>query len=139
MEQNKALGLISIARKAGKIEFGEEPTGAAARARKARLIVVACDASEHAVRRVRNYVAGTKQPWLRLPYTKAELGGAMGKPDCAMAAITDVSLAQAFVQALGEPEKYAPLLQQLDIRVQRVRQRAKEEKAHSKHVRHGSK
>lgn len=139
MEQNRALGLISVARKAGKIEFGEEPVGAAARARKARLILVAADASDHAERRVKSFVAGTKQPWLRLPFTKAELGGAMGKPDCAMAAITDVSLAQAFVKALGEPEKYAPLLQELDARVRRVRQRAKEEKAHSKHVRHGSK
>lgn len=139
VEQNKALQLVSLARKGGKIEMGEEPVGAAARAGKARLILLASDASDHAVRRVKSYVSGTKQPYITVPFDKDTFGGAMGKPACAMAAITDVRLALAFVRALGENEKYQTLLTDLETRTQRVNQRAKEEKAHQKNIRHGKK
>ena len=42
-----------------------------------------------------------------------------------------------FVKTLGEPEKYADLLQELDERVKRVEKRRAEEKAHRRNVRHG--
>ena len=41
---DKALNYLSLARKAGKLELGEEPVGAAARAQHARLVMVATDA-----------------------------------------------------------------------------------------------
>lgn len=135
MEQNKALQLISIARKGRKIELGEEPVNAVTRASKARLVIVACDASDHAVRRVRSFVAGTKQPYLTVPFEKDVLGGAMGVSSCAMAAFTDVRLALAFVKALGEDGKHAALLADLEQRSKRVAQREKEEKAHHNNVR----
>lgn len=135
MEQNKALQLISIARKGRKIEMGEEPVNAATRACKARLVLIASDASEHAVRRVKSFVAGTKQPYLKVAFDKDTLGGAMGTSSCAMAAFTDVRLALAFVKALGEDEKHAALLTDLEQRTQRVVQREKEEKAHRNNVR----
>ena len=72
-----------------------------------------------------------------LPYTRDELGDALGTTSCAIAAITDVQLALAFVKTLGEPEKYADLLQELDERVKRVEKRRAEEKAHRRNVRHG--
>ena len=56
-----------------------------------------------------------------------------------MAAITDVALARAFVNALGQPEKYAELLADLDRRVERVQQRRREEKAHRNNIKHGKK
>lgn len=135
MEQNKALQLISIARKGRKIELGEEPVNAATRAVKARLVVVASDASDHSLRRVRSFVAGTKQPYLVVPFDKDTLGGAMGTTSCAMAAFTDVRLALAFVKALGEDEKHAELLADLEHRSERVVQRVREEKAHRNNVR----
>ena len=42
---DKALQYLSIARKGGMAELGEEPVGAAARAKKARVIFVAQDAA----------------------------------------------------------------------------------------------
>lgn len=135
MEQNKALQLISIARKGRKIELGEEPVNAATRASKARLVIVADDASDHTVRRVRSFVSGTKQPYLTVPFDKDTLGSAMGTTSCAMAAFTDVRLALAFVRALGEDEKNAALLEELEHRAARVAQREKEEKAHRSNVR----
>ena len=134
MEQNKSLGLLSLARKGGNIVLGEEQAGAAARASRARLMLLASDAGGHTVRRAKSFVAGTL---LTLPYTRDELGDALGTTSCAIAAITDVQLALAFVKTLGEPERYADLLQELDERVKRVEKRRAEEKAHRRNVRHG--
>ena len=139
MEHNRSLGLLSISRKGGNIVLGEEQVGAQARAGRARLMILASDAGGHTVRRAKSFVAGTAQPLITLPYTKDELGDALGTTSCAIAAITDVRLAQAFVKTLGESEKYAQLLQELDARVKRVEQRRAEEKAHRRNVRFGKK
>lgn len=139
MERDKSLGLLSISRKGGNIVLGEEQTGAMARAGRARLLLVASDAGAHTVRRAKSFIAGTVQPMLVVPYTRDELGDALGTTTCALAAITDVRLAQAFVKTLGEPEKHAELLRDLDVRVQRVEKRRAEEKAHRYNVRHGKK
>lgn len=139
MEQNKALSLLSLARKGGNLGLGEEAVGASARAQKARLIVVASDCSDHSLRRVKGFVAGTKQPWLQTAFTKAELGDALGVTSCAMAAITDVRLAFAFVKALGDCEQHAELLADLENRSERVKKRQQEEKAHKNNIRHGKK
>ena len=139
MKQNRTLGLLSISRKGGNLTVGEEQVGAVARAGRARLLLVASDASDHTVRRARSFVAGTAQPMLIVSFTKDELGQALGVSSCAIAAITDVRLAQAFVKTLGEPEKYTQLLKDLDVRVQRVEKRREEEKAHRYNVRHGKK
>ena len=45
MEQNKSLGLLSLARKGGNIVLGEEQAGAAARASRARLMLLASAAT----------------------------------------------------------------------------------------------
>ncbi len=139
MEQNRSLGLLSISRKGGNIVLGEEQVSAVARASRARLVLLAADAGAHTVRRAKSAVAGTAQPMLTLSFTKDELGDALGTTSCAVCAITDVRLAQAFVKTLGEPERYAALLQELDVRVKRVEQRRAEEKAHRYNVRHGKK
>ena len=51
---DKALGLLGLARKARYVELGEEPAGASCRSQKARLLLVASDAGEHTVRRARS-------------------------------------------------------------------------------------
>ena len=140
MEQlNKALNLLSLARKGRRIEVGEEPVGATARAGKARLIVIASDASGHTVRRVQSFVSGSEQPYLQIPYNKDALGQAVGRTSCAIAALTDAQLALAFVKALDEPEHYAQLLETLQTQADRVVKRRKEEKAHQKNIRQGKK
>lgn len=139
MEQNRSLGLLSIAKKGGNIVVGEEQVGAVARAGRARLMILASDAGDHTYRRAKSFVAGTPQPLLQVPFDKDTLGDALGTKVCAIAVLTDVRLAQAFVKTLGEPEKYAGLLKDLDVRVQRVEKRRAEEKAHRNNVRHGKK
>ena len=136
---DKALNYLSLGRKAGRIELGEEPVGSAARAHKARLVLVAEDAGDHTWRRAKSFVAGTEQICLKVPFTKDQLGMAIGRTSLAIAAFTDPAMALAFVKALGDPRKYADALASLDKRTQRIQQRQKEAKAHEKNVRFGKK
>lgn len=136
---HKALNYLSIARKGGLIELGEEPCGGAARAGHARLIVVASDASDHTWRRAKSYVAGTSQQCVKIPFTKDELGQAVGRSSLAMAALVDPALAFAFVKALEGPERYRETLEELDKKSKRMRQRQDEEKAHQRNKRMGKK
>ena len=129
---DKALNLLALAHKAGRVELGEEPAGAAARANHARLMIVASDASDHTWRRAKSFVSGTDQPCLRVPFTKDQAGMMVGRTSLAIAAFTDPSLALAFVKALGDPEKYGSVLADLQERSDRARKHEKEQKAHLK-------
>ena len=134
---DKALNYLALARKAGRIELGEEPAGAAARAQKARLIVVAQDATDHTWRRAKSFVAGTGQQCIRVPFTKDEIGQAIGRTSLALAAFTDPALALAFVKALPQQEKYKDALEDLSGRTKRVLARQAEERAHQRNKRMG--
>ena len=134
---DKALNYMSLARKAGLIELGEEPVGAAARAQKARLVVVAKDAGDHTWRRAKSFVAGTAQVCVHTPYTKDEMGQATGRTSLAIAAFTDPAMAAAFLKALPQQERYSEELKALEDRAQKARQRQKEARAHHKNKRMG--
>ncbi len=134
---DKALNYLSLARKGGKAELGEEPVGAISRTGKAYLVLVAKDASDHTWRRAKSYVAGTKQQCIRLPYTKDELGMSIGRSELAIAALTDAALALAFVQALGKPAEYAATLEALEDKVKKLKQRQSEAKAHERNKARG--
>ena len=134
---HKALNYMSLARRGGRIELGEEPCGAAASAGHAKLIIVASDASLHTWRRAKSYAAGTDQQCLKVPFSKDELGEAIGRSSLAMAAFTDPALALAFVKALEQREEYQEVLENLELKTKRVRQRQTEAKAHQRNVRTG--
>lgn len=136
---DKALNYLSLARKAGFAELGEEPVGAAARALHAHLIVVAADASDHTWRRAKSFAAGTRQQCLRLPYSKDEVGMAIGRTSLAIAAITDPALALALVQALGQPEANKAVIDELQAKTLKAKKRQTEAKAHQRNVRKGKK
>ena len=134
---DKALNYLGLARKAGLAELGEEPVGGAARALHARLVIVACDASDHTWRRALSFVAGTGQQALRVPFTKDQLGFAIGRQELAIAAFTDAALAASFVKALPQTEKTAQVLEALNEKVRQAKQRQKEAKAHQKNKQFG--
>ena len=136
---DKALNYLALARKAGIAELGEEPVGGAARAGKAYLILVAKDGSDHTWRRAKSYAAGTQQQCVRLPYTKDELGMAIGRQELAIAAITDPAMALSLVQSLPQQEQLAEVIAVLSEKVQKQKQRQQEAKAHKKNVARGKK
>ena len=103
MPMDKPLSYVALARKAGRIELGEEPVGKAAQVGKASLVLVAGDASEHTWRRARSFVSGTGQQCIRVSYTKDALGQAIGREALALAAFTDPAMALAFARAMEQP------------------------------------
>ena len=136
---DKALNYLSLARKGGMAELGEEPVGAITRTGTGYLVVVAGDASDHTWRRAKSFVAGTEQQCVRLKCTKEELGFVVGRTSLAIAAITDAPLALALVKSLGEPEKYKDAIAALEEKSKKLKKRQSEAKAHQKNVRMGKK
>lgn len=106
----KALGLLAIAQKGGNLEIGEEPVGTAAHGGKARLIILASDAADHTQRRARSYGSLHETPIVTLETDKQTLGSVFGRSSVAMATLTDVFLAKAFLERLEDRERYAQQL-----------------------------
>ncbi len=134
---DKALNYLALARKGGRAELGEEPVGSAARSGKAYLIIVAADAGDHTWRRAKSFVAGTDQQCVKLPYSKDELGMAIGRSSLAIAAITDAALALALVKSLEKPD--LAVVEMLTYKSDRFKRRQQEAKAHQRNVRKGKK
>ena len=135
------LHMIGLALRAGRLEVGEEPVGAACRARDCRLILVARDAADNTFRRVRHFADAGQCLWISVPYTKDELGSAVGRTSCAMLAVTDIGFAEAIAKKLAavDPEKYTQTAERLSVKAERAAQRRKEQQAHEKNVKRGGK
>ena len=136
---DKALNFLALGKKARLVELGEEPVGAITRAGKGYLVVVASDASDHTWRRAKSFVAGTEQQCIRVTFTKDELGFVVGRTSLAIAAFTDAAMATAFVKALPDVAKHAAVLEVLEHKTAKLKQRKDEAKAHQRNVRFGKK
>ena len=82
------LSMLGLALKAGRVEVGEEPVGAAARAKKARVIFVAQDAAPSSVRRAQSFARTGSTLCVTLPADKDALGRSLGRSSVAMCAVT---------------------------------------------------
>lgn len=133
------LNLVSLARKAGRLEAGEEPVGAAARSHQAKLILVAQDATDNTYRRVRHWGDSCNITWVSVPYSKAELGRAIGRGETAMVAMMDIGLAASVIKGLAQedPEKYAIPLERLTTKNEKAQRRLQEKRQHEKNLKNG--
>ena len=137
---SKALNYLGLARKAGLLETGEENTGIAVRSGKARLVILAQDASGNARRRAEGYVSMTKVPLVTVPFTKLDISAATGKNGCSMAAIMDIGLAASFASGLEKEfgEDFSELSQEMEQRMQKAKQRKSEARAHERNRKTGN-
>ncbi|MDE6881102.1 MAG: 50S ribosomal protein L7 [Oscillospiraceae bacterium] len=121
------LGLLGLALRAGRLEVGEDLAGEACRFRRCRLLVTARDAAENTRRKAEYFAQEGQCLLLELPCSKAELGAALGRASCAMAAVTDLGFAQAAAERLAreEPEKYAQIAEKLSVKGKRAAERKK--------------
>ena len=135
------LSMIGLAKKAGQVAIGEEPVGSAARAKDARVILVAQDAAAGSVRRAMSFGQTGACLCLTVPFDKDQLGRALGRTSCAMAAITDIGFAEAVAKKLAESDEahYGEAAKRLTIKASRAAERRKELKQHEKNVRTGKK
>ena len=137
MDNNAVLSLLGLALRGGRLTVGEEPVEAVVRARDARLLLLASDAADNTLRRVKYFAQAGQCLWLRIPFTKDELGRAVGRSSAAIAAVTDIGLANAVVQRLAQldPVKYDEAAARLEQKVKRAAERKAEQLAREKNAR----
>lgn len=137
--RGKTLNLLGLMRKANAIAVGETNTGGAVRAGKAKLLLLASDASDNARSRARGFTHGRDVVTVTLPFTKDEIAAHVGVSSCAMAAITDIGFANAFMKSLAAavPEGYDESTAEIQRRFEKADRRKKEAAAHEKNKRIG--
>ena len=133
------LSTLGLALRAGAVAVGEEPVGAAARAKKARVIFTARDAAASSVRRAYSFGRAGSCLCLPFPADKEDFGRALGRTSVAMCAVTDIGFAQSLVKKLAaaEPELYGAAAEALDLKAKRARERKEEQLQHEKNLRQG--
>ena len=139
--RDNILSLLGLALRGGRLVMGEEPVEGVARARDARVLLLASDAADNTRRRIEHFADEGQCMWLRVPFTKEELGRALGRTSVAVAAITDIGLAAAVARRLAEldPARYGESAARLDVKAQRAAERRAEQLAHEKNLRQGKK
>lgn len=122
---DKLLSLLGLAKKAGRLELGEEPVGSAARVHGVRLLLLSSDAADNTARRARRFAQEGSCLLARLPADKASLGRATGRSSCAMLAVTDTGFAAAIAKKLSEldADAYGDLAQRLSVKAARAAER----------------
>ena len=135
----RILSMIGLAKKAGLVEIGEEPVGSAARAKHARIILVAGDAAASSVRRAYSFAQSGNCLCLTIDAAKDELGGALGRTSCAMVAVTDIGFAESIVKKLAamDEKRYGAAAAQLQVKAKRAAERKAEKLQHEKNVQQG--
>ena len=141
MDSHNILSLLGLCLRGGNLAVGEEPVEAVARARDARVLLLASDAADNTRRRVEHFADAGQCLWLCVPFTKAELGKAVGRNATAIVAVTDIGLANAVVHRLAQldPVHYDEAASKLELKAQRAAERRAEQLAHEKNVRQGKK
>lgn len=137
--KQRILSLLGLALRGSHLVVGEEPVEAAARARDARVLLLAADAADNTRRRIEHFADAGQCLWLRVPFTKEDLGRAVGRSSAAIVAVTDIGLANAVVHRLAEldPQRYEESAHRMELKAQRAAQRRAEQLAHEKNVRMG--
>jgi ribosomal protein L7Ae-like RNA K-turn-binding protein len=139
MPHDPILHMLGLARKAGKLELGEEPVGALCRARHARLVLLAGNAAPNTYRRAAHFGEAGNVLHISLPHTKEELGFHFGRGSVAIMALADAGLAASLMKKLAamDPARYAPAAEQLSAKADKMLQRQREKRQHEKNLRMG--
>ena len=99
MSQNKALSLIGLAVKAGKVASGEFCTEKEVKSGRAALVIVAGDASGNTKKKFQNMCSFYRVP-IYFYKDKDTLGHAMGKEFRASLAVLDAGFAKGIMRHL---------------------------------------
>ena len=124
MATDPVLRMLGLARRAGKLAYGDELVREACFDHKTRCVFIAGDAGANAVKKAAFYADKANVPCVTLPHGKLELGSAIGKAGCAMCAVADIGMAAAAVSKLAEQDPaYAEVAQQLSEKNVKIQSR----------------
>ena len=124
---NPVLSMLGLALRGGRLAVGGEPAALAARAGECRLLLTASDAGGSVLRHAEHLAEAGHCLWLTIPFSKAELGGALGRGTAAVAAVTDLGLAAAIAKRLAalDPDAYGEAAERMELKVRRAAERKK--------------
>ena len=124
MATDPVLRMLGLARRAGKLAYGDELVREACFDHKTRCVFIAGDAGANAAKKAAFYADKANVPCVTLPHGKLELGSAIGKAGCAMCAVADIGMAAAAVNKLTEQDPaYAEVAQQLSEKNAKIQSR----------------
>lgn len=133
MANDPFLGMLGLARRAGKLAFGDELVREACTDKKARCVFVAADAGMSTAKKAAFYAESANVPLVTLPHGKDALGAAIGKNGCAVCAVTDIGLAAAALQKLAAAHgEYAHVAAQVAEKNTRIQSRRGKKKPRDK-------
>ncbi len=92
--QTALLRMLGLARRAGRVALGEEGVNRTAERRRCFLIFVAADCAENTKQKIQAAARTSGIQLSPLAITKEALGHAMGRPFCAVLAVTDANFAK---------------------------------------------
>jgi ribosomal protein L7Ae-like RNA K-turn-binding protein len=98
---DKALRLLGLAMRAGKVVSGEEIVLAAIRSGEAKLVFLSTDAAKNTEKRVTDKCSSYQVPLIRAA-TRQELGHAIGKGERVVVAVTDEGFARSLAKLASQ-------------------------------------
>lgn len=122
----KALKLAGLARRAGKLVYGDAAVSQAVVEKQVRLICTPQDASEKISARAQRMPDRSNGLYTQIPCSQQELGAALGLETCQIIAFLDPGFSAKFIEELAqEDSSYQGLAQELQGRQERALKRKK--------------
>lgn len=104
---NSYISLLGLARRAGKVEVGDEAARSACSHGTAKILLIASDSSDR-TREAFEFIAESASiPHISVAETREELGNALGKRPCAVVAICDTGFSAGIVKKLAAENEFA--------------------------------
>ncbi len=123
---NSYLGLLGLARRAGKLGNGDEAVKGACSRNLAKLLLVASDASDRTKATFKSIAESFELPCITVSETREEIGNALGKRPSAIVAVCDTGFSAAIAKKLSaESESARAALPSLEKRAKRSISRKK--------------
>ena len=120
------ISLLGLARRAGKLEIGDEAARSACSHGTARAILLAGDASDRTCETFEFIAESANIPHISVAETREEIGNALGKRPCAVVAICDTGFSAAIIKKLAaENEEAKAILPTLEKKAERAASRKK--------------
>ncbi len=100
--ENKAFGMLGLARRAGKLSLGHDAVKTAVQNGSACLCLLSCDASERLCAEIRRTVEqyGGKAKLLQTDFTMDELGWSTGSKKTAVLTVNDRGFADKITELI---------------------------------------
>ena len=102
MMKHKALSLLGMAMRAGKLVTGDETVLKSVQQGKAKLVIAAGDASDNTKKKFRDKCA-TYNVKLVEAFDRITIGDAIGKSERVLIAVTDAGFSESIIQSLSQP------------------------------------